>query len=70
MAILFIMIVISILTISSGENAWFGYYFLSFAAIAFIGSIIIAINETERAKEGKKCMENWERYKREQAKRR
>ena len=70
MAILLILIIISIAVISSGENAWFGYIFLFFGAITFIGGLFIAKSEEERAKKGKECMENWERYKREQAKRR
>lgn len=70
MAILFILIVISIATIASGENAWFGSVFLGSCIIILIGGLFIAQSEEKRAKEGKKCMENWERYKREQAKRR
>lgn len=65
-----IILVYLIVSFSSGEPTWFSWVMLAALFIIGIVGINLGIDENYRKKDGKECMENWERYKREQVKRR
>ena len=63
MAIVFILLVIAILTIGSGDGAWYGTIIIIAFVFASIIGICVAIDDDDRAKKGKECYKNYLEYK-------